>query len=36
VNPYSMHIHASPEPRQQSWFMVDETRGKSISAPIWL
>ncbi len=36
VNPYSMHIHASPEPRQQSWFLVDQTRGKSISAPIWL
>lgn len=36
VNPYSMHIHASPEPRQQSWFLIDQTRGKCLSAPIWL
>jgi hypothetical protein len=36
VNPYSMHIHASPEPRQQSWFMVDSRRGKAMSAPVWL
>lgn len=34
VNPYSMHIHASPEPRQQSFFLVDSTYGKCISAPI--
>ena len=36
VNAYSMHLHASPEPRQQSWFMVDSTRGKALSAPVWL
>lgn len=36
LGPYSMHLHASPEPRQQSWFLVDSKRGKSISAPIWL
>ncbi len=36
VNPYSMHIHAPPEARQQSWFLVDQTRGKALSAPIWL
>jgi hypothetical protein len=36
INPYSMRIHASPEPRQQSWFMLDSERGKCLSAPIWL
>lgn len=36
VSPYSMRIHAPPEPRQQSWFMIDEERGKCLSAPIWL
>lgn len=35
-SPYAMRIHAAPEPRMQSWFMVDSTRGKSVSAPIWL
>ena len=34
--PYSQRIHAAPEPRQQSWFMIDSSRGKSLSAPIWL
>lgn len=34
VSPYSMHIHAPPEPRQQSFFLVDSTYGKCISAPI--
>lgn len=36
VTPYSMHLHASPEPRQQSWFLVDSRRGRALSAPIWL
>lgn len=36
VNTYSMHIHAPPEPRQQSWFLIDQTRGKCMSAPIWV
>jgi hypothetical protein len=36
INPYSMRIHASPEPRQQSWMMWDSERGKCLSAPIWL
>ncbi len=36
VNSYGMHIHAPPEPRQQSWFLIDQSRGKSLSAPIWL
>lgn len=36
VGPYSMHIHAAPEPRQQSWFLMDQSRGKCLSAPIWL
>lgn len=34
--PYSQRIHAAPEPRQQSWWMVDSERGKCLSAPIWL
>lgn len=36
ITPYSMRIHAKPEPRQQSWFLVDSERGKCISAPVWL
>lgn len=36
VNTYGMHIHAPPEPRQQSWFLIDQTRGKALSAPVWL
>lgn len=34
--PYAQRIHASPEPRQQSWFLIDQTRGKALSAPVWL
>lgn len=34
--PFAQRIHAAPEPRQQSWFMVDSERGKCLSAPIWL
>lgn len=34
--PYSVRIHAQPEQRQQSWFMLDSTRGKALSAPVWL
>ena len=36
VSPYSIRIGAPPEPRQQSWFMVDADRGKCLSAPVWL
>jgi hypothetical protein len=36
INPYSMHIKASPEPRQQSFFLVDSERGKCQSTPVWL
>lgn len=36
VNAYGMHIHAPPETRQQSWFLIDQTRGKALSAPVWL
>ncbi len=36
VNTYGMHIHAPPEPRQQSWFLIDQSRGKCMSAPVWL
>lgn len=35
INSYSMNIKASPEPRQQSWFLMDSERGKCISTPIW-
>lgn len=35
-SPYSQRIHAAPEPRQQSWFMIDSERGKCLSAPLWL
>ncbi len=34
--PYSQRIHAPFEPRQQSFYLVDSTRGKCMSAPIWL
>jgi hypothetical protein len=33
-NAYAQRIHASPEKRQQSWFLIDSERGKFISAPI--
>ena len=36
IGPYSMSIHAAPEPRQQAFFMVDSERGKCVSAPVWL
>ncbi len=36
INAYAMRIKASPEPRQQSWYLVDSERGKCLSAPIWL
>lgn len=36
VSPYSIRIGAPPEPRQQSWFMVDSEHGKCLSAPVWL
>ncbi len=36
LSPYSMHLHASPERRQQSWFLVDSRKGKALSAPVWL
>lgn len=35
-SPYSQRIHAKPEPRQQTFFIIDSERGKSITAPIWL
>jgi hypothetical protein len=34
--PYSMRIHAAPEPRQQHWFLWDSERGQALSAPMWL
>ena len=36
INPYSMHIKASPEPRQQSFFLIDSEKGKCQSTPVWL
>lgn len=36
VSPYSMRIHAPPEPRQQTWYMIDARRGKTLSAPVTL
>lgn len=36
INPYAMHIHAAPEPRQQTWFMLDSERWRAVSAPVWL
>jgi hypothetical protein len=34
VSPYSIRIHAPPERRQQSWYLVDSEYGKCLSAPI--
>lgn len=36
INPYSLRLKCSPEPRQQSWYLVDSAKGKCLSAPIWL
>jgi hypothetical protein len=36
LGPYSMSIKAAPEPRQQSFFLIDSEKGKCMSAPIWL
>ena len=36
ITPWSMSKHFPPEPRQQSWFLIDSERGKCLSAPIWL
>lgn len=36
VNPYSMRYKLPPEPRRQAWYLLDQTRGKCLSAPIWL
>ena len=35
-SPYAQRIHAAPEKRQQSWFLVDSEHGKCLSAPVWL
>lgn len=36
ISPYGMRIAAEPEPRQQSFFVIDSERGKCLSAPVWL
>lgn len=36
LGPYSMSIKATPEPRQQAFFLVDSVRGKCNQTPIWL
>lgn len=36
LNAYAMRYKFAPEPRQQAWYMLDATRGKCLSAPLWL
>ncbi len=36
ITAYSMQHHYPPEPRQQSFFMIDSEYGKTISAPVIL
>ncbi len=36
INPYAMRNKFTPERRQQAWYMIDSTRGKCLTAPIWL
>lgn len=36
TNAYSMRYKFAPEPRQQSFFLIDSERGKCVSAPVWL
>lgn len=35
-NAYAQRIHAKPEPRQQTWYVIDSEHGKSFTAPVWL
>ena len=35
-SPYAMRIHAPPEQRQQSFYLVDSEHGKCFTAPVWL
>lgn len=36
LGPYSMSIKATPEPRQQAFFLIDSAKGKCMQTPIWL
>jgi hypothetical protein len=36
INAYAMRLKVTPEPRQQSFFLIDDQRGKCQSTPIWL
>ncbi len=36
ATPWSLANCFSPEPRQQTWFLIDSERGKCLSAPVWL
>lgn len=36
LNAYAMRNKFAPEPRQQTFYMVDSERGKCLSAPVWL
>jgi hypothetical protein len=36
TNNYAIANNFAPEPRQQSWFLIDHSRGKCLTAPIWL
>lgn len=35
-NAYAMSVKATPEPPQQSFYLLDSTRGKTCKSPIWI
>ena len=35
-NPYGFAIGAEPEPAQQSFYILDSKRGKTMSCPVWV
>lgn len=34
-DPYAMSIKAAPEPARQSFYLLDQSRGQTMSCPIW-
>lgn len=34
-DPYALSIKAAPEPAQQSFYLIDQSRGQTMSSPIW-
>lgn len=36
ANPYALAIGAAPEPPQQSFYVLDAKRGKTLACPIWV